>query len=216
MTFPTTIWTRILEVRKDPGAVKDLVVRRYRPPVYDYARRQGLSHEDSEDVAQEVFLRICSEDFLGKANREKGKFRDLIQAVARHVIASHRRYLLAARRDVRKEVALDDFEFPKDSAPDDEFDTAWAGNLVRLAMEKLEGNLSLDLLRAHLDGATCRELAAKVGKTEHAVEALVYRVKERMRQEIEILVAEYSEAGRMDEELAAIFRLLMRGRSRST
>jgi len=216
LNYPTTIWTRILEVTKDPEVVKDLVVRRYRPPVYDYGRRQGLSHEDAEDVAQEVFLRVCSQDFLKRADREKGKFRNLIQAVTRHAVASHRRHALAARRDARREVSLGDFDFSQDSGTDDAFDAAWAGNLVRLAMEKLEGNPSLDLLRAHLDGATCRALAAKVGKTEHAVEALVYRIKERLRQEIETLVTEYSEVGRMEEEMAAILRLLKRGRSRST
>ena len=215
MNYPTTIWTRILEVAKDPEVVKDLVVRRYRPPVYDYGRRQGLSHEDAEDVAQEVFLRVCSQDFLKRADREKGKFRNLIQAVTRHVIASHRRHALAARRDARRKVSLDDFEFSKDSGPDDAFDEAWASNLARLAMEKLSGHTSLDLFKAHLDGATCRELGERIGKTERAVEALVYRVKARLRQEIETLVSEYCGEGRVNEELGSMLSLMAGGRSRS-
>ena len=37
--FPSSIWTTILSVRKDPGRVRDLVVRRYRQPVHLHRRR---------------------------------------------------------------------------------------------------------------------------------------------------------------------------------
>lgn len=214
MRFPTSIWTRILQVREDPEGVRDLVVRRYRPPVYDYARKQGLNHEDAEDAAQEVFLRVCAEGFLEKADRQKGKFRALLLAVARHVIASHRRHALAARRDRRREVVLEDFEFPSQVPSDGDFDLAWAENLARLALERLKGNPSVDLLLEHMKGATCKELAARVGKTEHAVETQVYRAKERVRQEIERLVADYSDEGEIDEELSAILQFLVRLRRR--
>jgi len=208
LNFPTSIWTRILQVRKDPEGVKDLVVRRYRPAVYEFARKRGLSHEDAEDVAQEVFLRVCAEGFLERADRQRGKFRALLLAVSRHVIASHQRRTLAARRDRRREVALEDFEFPADIPPDGDFDLAWAKNLAQLAMERLKGKPSLDLLLARMEGATAKELAARVGKTEHAVETALYRVKESLRREIERLVAEYSNEADVDDELGAILKYL--------
>src|SRR6185369_12698653 len=48
--FPTSIWTTLLSLREDPERVRDLVVRRYRQPIYDFVRRQNLSHEDAEDL----------------------------------------------------------------------------------------------------------------------------------------------------------------------
>ena len=188
--------------------MKDLVVRRYRTPVYEFARKQGLNHEDAEDVAQDVFIRVCAEGFLEKADQSKGRFRTLILAVTRHVIASFRRHALAARRDRRRETSLDDFQFPVDVPPDAEFERAWARNLVHLALDRLKNKPSIDLLTAQMNGATCKELALQLGRTEHAVETALYRVRERLRAEIERLVAEYSAEGQVDEELGSILKLV--------
>jgi sigma-70-like protein len=81
MHLPTTVWSTLLKVRRDPARVKDLVVRRYRQPVYEFALQRGLPPEDADDVAQEVFLRVCREEFLEKADRTRGRFRTLLLAV---------------------------------------------------------------------------------------------------------------------------------------
>ena len=166
-------------------------------------------------MAQDVFIQVCSEGFLEKADRQKGKFRALLLAVTRHIISSHRRHRGAARRDRRREVPIEDFEFPDKAPVDDDFDAAWAQNLLRVATERLGDDPGLDVLMTHLRGTTCRELAERLGKTEHAVEGLVYRVKERLRREVERVVSDYAQDGERDEELAGMLRLLMRERGPS-
>src|ERR1043165_1808720 len=104
MVVPSSIWTGSLSVKNDPERVKDLVVRRYREPVVEFLRMKGLSHEDAEDVAQDVFIQICREEFLQKADREKGKFRTLVLAVTRNLLAFFHRYQMAERRDRRRKV----------------------------------------------------------------------------------------------------------------
>lgn len=208
MHLPSTMWTCIQQVRTDPERVKDLVVRRYRQPIVDFAKLQGLPHEDAEDVAQEVFLRVCREDFLTKADKSKGKFRSLLLAVTRHVIASYRRHELAGMRDRRRDVGIEDFEFPVEAAPDAEFDRIWVRNLVARAMEKLEGAAMADALRLQLAGKSYKEIAAKLGKSETDVTNYIHRAKARLKHEIEQLIGEYCTADELPAEIGALLQFL--------
>ena len=137
MFMPSTIWTVILDYRQDPDKVKDLLARRYQKPVYEFAVRQGLHHEDAEDVTQEVFLRVCDEKFLRKADEIRGKFRTVLLAVAKHVIASFYRHRHAQMRDARLEIPLGDMDLAQAAPSDPDFDQLWVQNLVSLAIERL-------------------------------------------------------------------------------
>ncbi|MBI2898702.1 MAG: sigma-70 family RNA polymerase sigma factor [Planctomycetes bacterium] len=208
MPLPSTMWTCLLQVRSDPERVKDLVVRRYRQPVVDFARAQGIPPEDAEDVAQEVFLRVCREEFLGKADRSKGRFRNLLLAVTRHVIASHRRHALAGARDRRREVALGDFDLPAEAPPDAEFDRLWVRNLVGRAMERLRPDPHFAALELQIGGKSYKEIAAALGRSEGDVTNHVHRAKLKLKAEIERLVGEYCTAEEMPEEIGALLRYL--------
>jgi RNA polymerase sigma factor (sigma-70 family) len=55
----------------------------YRKLVYGYSRRSGLSHEESEEVTNDVFVRVAKtiQDF--ESNPEKGSFRGWLMNLAR-------------------------------------------------------------------------------------------------------------------------------------
>jgi RNA polymerase sigma-70 factor (ECF subfamily) len=206
--FPSSIWTRIIEFKKDPEQVKDQIVRRYRQPVYEFLRRQGLTHEDAEDLAQEVFARIAKDEFLEKADRRKGKFRSLLLAVTRHVIASFRRYELAAQRDRRKEVGIEDLEIPQAVPPDGEFDRLWVKNLIQGAMERLKHDPALAALRLQLEGKSYQEIASELGKRETDVTNHIYRAKQRIKLEVESMIKEYCGEGEVQDEIASLLKYL--------
>ncbi len=206
--FPSSIWTRIIEFKKDPEQVKDQIVRRYRQPVYEFVRRQGLLHEDAEDLVQEVFTRIARDEFLEKADRRKGKFRSLLLAVTRHVIASFRRYELAAQRDRRKEVAIEDLEIPQAVPPDGEFDRLWVKNLIQGAMDRLRNDPALAALRLQLEGKSYQEIAATLGKRETDVTNHIYRAKQRIKAEVENMIKEYCGEGEVESEIASLLQYL--------
>jgi RNA polymerase sigma-70 factor, ECF subfamily len=206
--MPSTLWTAILEVRNQPDRVTDLIVRRYRQPIHDFALQQGLPHEDAEDVTQEVFLRVCREEFLVKADRTKGKFRTLLLAVTKHVIAKFREYALAGKRDRRRQVALGDFEIPDELPSDPAFDRLWVQNLVEQARERLKEDLPVRALMLQFEGKSYRDIGIVLGKKETEVTNYIHRGKERLKREIERLIAEYSAHDDVPDEIATLMSLL--------
>ena len=208
MQFPTSVWSAILSFRQDPERVKDLVVRRYRDPIFEFARRQGLTHEDAEDVAQEVFLRVCREEFLEKADRQKGKFRTLLLAVTRHVILQFRRYELSERRDRRRQISLGDFDVPADAPADEEFDRLWVKNLVTQSMERLKDDPMIRALKMQMEGRSYQEIAEALGKSVSDVTNYIHRAKDRLRRQIEELISEYSAREQAPAEIADLMRLV--------
>ena len=88
MHFPGTRWTEIRAAQDGDTAALESFTRKYRPPVVAYLSRRGFGSE-AEDLAQEVFLRFFSGDLLSRAEPSKGRFRNLILAVTRHVIGHH-------------------------------------------------------------------------------------------------------------------------------
>lgn len=206
--MPSTLWTTLLQFHSDPERVKDFVVRRYRQPVVEFARLQGLSDEDAEDVAQEVFVRICQENFLKKADQIRGKFRSVLLTVTRRVIISLRRHDTAGMRDRRREIPMSGIDLPEESHADPDFDRLWVKNLVTQALERLDVDPAVQALRLHLKGFTYQEIAGKLGKKVSDINNFIYRARERLRREIELLVGEYSSRQDIAEEIAALRRFL--------
>jgi RNA polymerase sigma factor (sigma-70 family) len=202
------MWTTILQYHRDPERVKDFVVRRYRLPVLEFARRQGLGDPDAEDVAQEVFLRVCREQFLKKADQIRGKFRTVLLAVTKHVIGSWHRHETAGLRDRRREVPLDGIELPERLPEDPEFDRLWVQNLMAQAMERLKDEPGTQALQLQLEGQSYQEIARRLGKKTTDVTNFIHRAKERLRKEFERLVAEYSSREDVADEIAALRRFL--------
>lgn len=206
--MPSTSWSTILQFRTNPDRVRDFVVRRYRQPVVDFTRMQGLSQEDAEDVAQEVFVRVCDEKFLKKADQIRTKFRTVLLAVTKRVIVSLRRHDTAGVRDRRRRIPLEGLEIPDDEPDDPEFDRLWVKNLVERALEMLEAESSIQALRLQLKGHSYQEISELTGKKVTDVTNSIHRARELLRREIERLIAEYVSKEDIADEIAALRRFL--------
>ena len=206
--FPSSIWTTLLTVRKDPTRVRDLVVRRYRQPVYDFIRRQGISHEDAEDITQDVFAQICRDGFLERVDPNKGKFRTLVLAVTRHLISSFHRRELAGIRDRRRSVALEEFDVAAEHPGDGDFDDLWVKNLVELGLERLKDDPGVSALRLQLEGRSYQEISGLLKKSATDVTNYIHRSKKKLRVEIESLIREYCGANEVEDEISNLLRYL--------
>lgn len=208
MSFPTSIWTTIRALRKDPERVKDEVVRRYSAPVCEFIRKQGFSPEDSEDLTQDVFLRVCSEEFLEKVDPRKGRFRALLLAVTRNVTAAFRRRELGPTRDRRKTVALEGFDIPVEAEADPDFDRLWTKNLMAQAMRRMRSDTATSALKLQLEGRKYGEIALRLSKSETEVTNYIHRAKKRLRAQIESLIREYSGDDQVRAEIADLVKYL--------
>jgi RNA polymerase sigma factor (sigma-70 family) len=206
MDFPSSIWTVILSVKDDPERVKDLVVRRYREPVYEFLRMRGLAHEDAEDVAQDVFIQICTEEFLLKADRDKGKFRTLVLAVTRNLLAFFHRYQMAERRDRRRKVTLGDLDLPSEEPTDLDFDRLWIRNLMTQAIDRLKDDPMVMALQQQMSGRTYQEIASSMGRQVTDVTNFIHRGKLRIRSEIERMISDYSSREDVPAEVAYLMK----------
>ncbi|MBI2901769.1 MAG: sigma-70 family RNA polymerase sigma factor [Planctomycetes bacterium] len=203
MDFPSTIWTVIRNAAADPQGARDQVIRRYWEPVCGYASKRGLSAEDAEDMAQTVFLHVCRDGFLERADRNKGRFRGLLVAMANHLIDSWWR-LKYAGGDKRAVVSLDDEGTlaVADAAAkpvDSDFNRLWAENVLARAMERLKEES--DRLRTpyhaavdafYLKGRSYSEIAAALRVPEGQVRNYVFRGKARLSQLVRDFIREYS------------------------
>jgi len=207
--FPvTTIWRRIHDSLADPAALHERIVRRYRAPVVAFARTRGISPEDAEDIAQEVFTRVCQPAFLERADATRGRFRSLLLGVTRKVIASAQRHDGAQRRDREREVPFDEAELAPDAGEASAFDRLWVRALVDQALERLAGDPAVQALTLQLDGASYQDIAQRLGRKESDITNAIHRSKPRVRKEIERLVAEYATPDDAEEELRTLLRQL--------
>ncbi len=208
--MPKTVWNQIAVAVKNGGASLDDLLRKYRPPVYNFIRNMGCEPEDAEDLTQEVFLRILREEVLKKADQRSGRFRSLLLAVARHTVFNHRTHAHrrkrgGGRQEIRLEEGTDSRGFSLEelvSAPpekEEAFDTAWMQNLVRLAMERLRrecekgGKPYFEALRLRTEEALEYEaMAEKLGVPLSQVKNYLHQAREQLRKYVLEEIRDYS------------------------
>src|SRR6266568_9203854 len=85
MAFTTTHWSVVLEAQAEsPAAQKalEILCQTYWRPLYGFARRQGLTREEAQDILQEFFARLLEHRNLDTVRREKRRFAFLSACVA--------------------------------------------------------------------------------------------------------------------------------------
>jgi RNA polymerase sigma-70 factor (ECF subfamily) len=206
--FESTIWTIIKKVKqKDPVAVNEFVSR-YREPVITFIIRQGFSTHDAEDIAQEVFLRVFKDEVLSKADKAKGRFRNLLLAVTKNVIRLETKKRTRQKRGGRdkmislEEIIDDEGTLLKDIITADEkdasFDKLWILNIVGNAFEKLKkeselkGTPYFDAIELYLQqGSDYKIIAQKLGKSITEVRNYLYKARLKLRDYIREEIASY-------------------------
>src|SRR5258708_36694583 len=80
--FGTTHWSVVLHAgRNDTTRSRDALGKLcqiYWFPVYAYVRRRGHSSHDAQDLTQEFFARLLEQNWVARADRERGRFRSFL------------------------------------------------------------------------------------------------------------------------------------------
>lgn len=226
--FADTRWSVVLGAAGtgNPAsrAALDALCRIYWPPLYAFARRQGLNAPDAQDAVQGFLADLIGRESLRAIDRMKGTFRAFLAAGLRHFLANE----WAAQRRLKRGGAFAFVSFedlgpepagPAEAlSPEVAFDRQWALAVVTQARQRLRASFEkLDrlghyerlepfLLGAH---ASYEESAAALGLSVPALKSAVHRLRldlrKAMREEVARTVSDPRE---VDTEMRYLYEVL--------
>ena len=228
--FATTRWSVVLaagqratsQSRKALGELCAL----YWPPLYAFARRQGLSAEEAQDLTQGFFTRLLEKDELSTLDPSRGRFRAWLLASLKHYLSNAWAHERAQKRGgglVR--VDFDAGEGPVHEEPDPgltperAFERRWALTLLEHVLSTLrnecaqEGKAALfEKLKGMLTGEDAEAYAgigAELGMTAGAVRVAAHRLRRRYRDLLRAEIAQTVEHPEdVDDEIRFLFSAL--------
>src|SRR5215813_6720334 len=230
--FNSTQWSLVLAAaeRSTPESENALgaLCAAYWPPLYAYIRRRGYDVSEAQDLTQAFFVRLLEKNYMGDADREKGKFRSFLLASLNHFLANEWDRKQAQKRGggvtiIPLEMDSAEGYYRTDRAdlltPEKLFERRWALTVIHLALKRLEEEYT-DKGRARLyssiktfltgvDGdVSYRQVATELGMSEEAVKAAVHRLRRRflelMRAEIAQTIPRPDQPGAIDAEVRAL------------
>ena len=232
--FRTTHWSVVVRAGQDDwteaGPALNELCRLYWYPLYAFARRQGASAAEAEDLTQEFFARLLERNFLGDADQEKGRFRAFLVTAFRRFMANEWHRAHAQKRGGYQTVVPLDTELaasrygagPAQGDPLDAwFNRQWAETLLDQVMRRLQSEYvasGRSRLFEHLESRLSRgeaagrysDVARELGLTEAAVKMAMQRLRARyraiLREEIAKTVASPSDVETELQDLFAAFR----------
>ena len=219
--MPSTMWTQISQARRQGGQALEDLLKKYRPPILAFIRNHVSSAEEAEDLTQDVFLRIVQEHVLEKADKDAGRFRSLLLAVARHTVQTRKRDQHRLKRGGgRSRADLDDLHLGEllaaPEGKDEAFDPLWIHNLVRLAMEALQAEserIGLPYHRAlqlYVDkGLGYPAIAQELGKSVGDIKNFLHQARIRLKRHVANEIRGYSSSrGEYEAEIAHLMKFL--------
>jgi RNA polymerase sigma factor (sigma-70 family) len=227
-SFPLTRWTLIRQVKDQDSpeydAALDSLCRSYWQPVFVFARSEGLNVEEAQDVTQAFLAHMIRQDFFGRFERERGRFRTFVLSCLRNFISAEwRRSTRKKRGSGQIHLPLDelpDLEHPATTTPDIAFERSFAQSIFNQVLMKLQAEMTeagmahrFDILKATLGrekGADYSELSAKLNLSAGALRTMISRFRARyralFRAEVSSLVADPRD---INDEMNQIIAALM-------
>ena len=231
--FATTHWSVVLAAGQvtspEAEAALENLCRAYWYPLYAYVRRQGHSPHDAQDLTQGFFARLLEKNWVGVADREKGKFRSFLLSVLNHYLGDERDRANAAKRgggmvllylDEQTAENLLYQEPASHLSPEREFEKRWAAALLQAAMTRLRGEFetagkgqTFDQLKPFLEGDASSgdyaAIAAGLGMSANAIAVSVHRLRQRYRELVRLEVANtVASPNEVEDEMRYLFSVL--------
>ena len=235
--FQTTRWSLIVRARGEGAVARaalEALCRAYWFPLYAFARRNGASRHDAEDLVQAFFSHVLASDFVARAEPAKGRFRSFLLASLRNFMAKEHARETAQKRGggvrpvdfdenaAEERLGLSATGAGPELTPAEHFERDWALALLEQALDRLGaeqramGKAELfarlrPLLRAGPQKGDYEALAAEFGLAKGTLAVTMHRLqgryKELVRAEILQTVAD---ADDLDDELRHLLSILQR------
>jgi len=202
--------------------------RAYWEPIYAFIRRTGKSPHDAEDLTQRFFMHLLTDNRLGHAQPEKGKFRSFLQrSIKNFLVDDWRRKPAPERIGGLLEIDAVQGEHRYRHEPVDKLDPemvfqrVWARKVMELALARLKAEYSaaeatglFDHLNSLLPGndpiCSRAEAAERLDMTPSALDTAFHRMKKRYKELLRREIAETLQAPTkkdVENELSALMRI---------
>ncbi len=202
--FLPTRWTLVLAAKltdtRAARALEDLA-RAYWYPLYAYARRQGLSAQDAEDLIQNFFAALIERRALSAVDRAKGRFRSFLLASLKHFMANEFDKARAQKRGggvhtfslspQESEDAESRYRYePADEiTPEKLFERRWALAVLEGVLAQLEADYAkrneaalFTALKPLITGGEPQHSHAALAQTLHSTEGAIKTAAHRLRR----------------------------------
>lgn len=234
--FLTTQWTLILGHNKDDtdSAEKALILlcENYHYPVYAFIRNRCGDPEKARDLTQGFFEFLISKKIHRSADRERGRFRTFLLAAVKNYLNKDSRDSNTLKRGGQEQnIPLDLIEMENqyqaglstNAPPDALFDHQWAMTIFDTVWAILEKEYlqlgqtdRFKALQSYITNpADCppfSEIAVKLGTTEGAIKAAVFRLKARFRDLFRQAVSQVVDhPADVDEEIRYLIKASLAG-----
>lgn len=197
-------------------------------PLYAYARRQGRSVEEAQDLTQGFFAHFLEHKYFQRADRNRGRFRTFLLTSLKHFLINE---WVKANREKRgggqNVISLDEemaesrfLAEPAEQPSETVYDRGWAGVLLERALAALSAEFAqagksemFERLKIYVWGEknslAYREMAEQLGMTEEAVKTSVHRLRKRYGELLRSEVAQtVLTAGDIEEELRYLISVI--------
>jgi RNA polymerase sigma factor (sigma-70 family) len=222
---------------RDPAEAQDALARLctdYWYPLYAFARRQGFSLHDAQDLTQAFFAYVLERGLFSFADQQLGRLRTfLLTAFTRFIRDAQSREQTLKRGGGHEILRLDVMsgeeryaaEMTDDATPEKLFERSWALAVLDAALRQLGADeaaagragqfrvVESMLSPTSVADGSCAEAAARLGQSEAAVWQIVSRLRTKFRQVLRGQIAatlRNPSRSEIEEELASLSAALRR------
>jgi RNA polymerase sigma-70 factor (ECF subfamily) len=228
--FASTRWSLVIAAaqRNSPECEAALATlcRLYWYPLYAYARRRLPQAQDAQDLTQEFFAHLLDKNYLGHADRQRGRFRSFLLTAFQHFLAKEQERAHALKRGGNRTLLTLDFDSgerryrqePSHGATaESQYERCWALTLLEQGLDRLRDELAgagkerlFECLKSALTVEAMprpySELASDLGMSVSALKVAVHRLRRRYRELIRAEIAQtVATPEEVEDELRDLF-----------
>ena len=231
--FATTHWTVVVSATDPDSKISAdalaILCRTYWYPLYAYVRRTGKSPHDAEDLTQAFFAHMLAKGTIGRADRERGRFRTFLLTGFKNFLIKEWKKANAQKRGGGQDIVSFDMtdaetryrlEPVDEATPEQAYEKRWVKTLLERALEALRtehvarGKEHLfEALKGALPGASgpphYAAVAAALDMSEGALKMAASRLRARYGELLRNAIAEtVAEPQDVDAELRHLMDVL--------